>query len=210
MALQQFAFRPGIVKEGTSLTAEGGWFDGNLVRFRMGFAEKIGGWEKYISSSYLGTGRALHPWVNLDGTKLLGLGTRFKLYIQEGASYNDVTPIRETTAAGDVTFAATNGSSTITVTDAAHGATQNDFVTFSGAVTLGGNITTAVLNQEYQIVTIPSVNTYTITAKDTDGNEVFANASDTGNGGASVIGAYQISVGLDVFVYLETNMRVIY
>ena len=86
MALQQFAFRPGIVKEGTSLTAEGGWFDGNLVRFRMGFAEKIGGWEKYISSSYLGTGRALHPWVNRDGTKLLGLGTGFKLYIKEGAS----------------------------------------------------------------------------------------------------------------------------
>ena len=200
MALQQFAFRPGIVKEGTSLTAEGGWFDGNLVRFRMGFAEKIGGWEKYITSSYLGTGRALHPWVNLDGTKLLGLGTRFKLYIQEGASYNDVTPIRETTAAGDVTFAATNGSSTITVTDAGHGANQNDFVTFSEAVTLGGNITADVLNQEYQVVTVPSSSTYTITAKDTDGNEVTANSSDTGNGGASVVGAYQIGVGLDVFV----------
>ena len=200
MALQQFAFRPGIVKEGTSLTAEGGWFDGNLVRFRMGFAEKIGGWEKYISSSYLGTGRALHPWVNLDGTKLLGLGTRFKLYIQEGASYNDITPIRATTAAGDVTFAATNGSSTITVTDAGHGANQNDFVTFSGAASLGGNITAAVLNQEYQVATVPSSSTYTITAKDTDGTEVTANSSDTGNGGSSVVGAYQIGVGLDVFV----------
>ena len=200
MALQQFAFRPGIVKEGTSLTAEGGWFDGNLVRFRMGFAEKIGGWEKYISSSYEGTGRKLHPWVDLDGNKLLGLGTRFKLYIQEGTTYYDITPIRSTTAAGDVTFSATTSSSTITVTDAAHGAVEGDFVTFSGAATLGGNITAEVLNQEYQIQTVPTSSTYTITAKDTSGTEVTANSSDTGNGGSSVVGAYQINSGLDVFV----------
>lgn len=200
MPLQSYQFQPGINKEGTSLTAEGGWFDGNLVRFRKGYAEKIGGWEKYISASYQGTGRKLHAWVDLDGTKLLGLGTRFKLYIQEGSSYNDVTPIRETTAAGDVTFAATNGSSTLTVTDANHGANINDFVTFSDAVSLGGNITADVLNQEYQIATVPSVNTYTITAKDTSGATVTANASDTGNGGASTVGAYQITVGLDVFV----------
>ena len=200
MPLQSYQFQPGINKEGTSLTAEGGWFDGNLVRFRKGYAEKIGGWEKYISSSYEGTGRKLHAWVDLDGTKLLGLGTRFKLYIQEGSSYNDVTPIRETTAAGDVTFAATNGSSTLTVTDTNHGANINDFVTFSDAVSLGGNITADVLNQEYQIVSVPTVNTYTIVAKDTSGSEVTANSSDTGNGGSSTIGAYQITVGLDVFV----------
>ena len=79
MPLQKFLFNPGINKQGTSYTAEGGWFDGNLVRFRKGFAEKIGGWEKYISVSYEGTGRKLHAWVDLDGTKLLGLGTRYKL-----------------------------------------------------------------------------------------------------------------------------------
>ena len=200
MPLAKFIFNPGINKEGTDYTAEGGWFDGNLVRFRKGFPEKIGGWQKYITTSYEGTGRKLHGWVDLDGTKLLGLGTRFKLYIQEGTSYNDITPIRSTTSAGDVTFAATNGSSTITVTDTAHGAVEGDFVTFSGAASLGGNVTAAVLNQEYQINTVPSTSTFTITAKDTSGTEVTANSSDSGNGGGSVVGTYQINVGLDVFV----------
>ena len=202
MPLRPLDFRPGINKESTSYTAEGGWFDGNLVRFRKGFAEKIGGWQKYVSPSYEGTGRKLHNWVNLAGTKLLGLGTRLKLYIQEGNSYSDITPIRLTTGAGDVTFAATNGSSTITVTDASHGAVADDFVTFSGAAALGGsgNITAAVLNQEYQIASVPTTNTYTITAKDTSGSTVTANSSDSGNGGGSTVGAYQINVGLDVFV----------
>ncbi len=202
MPLRPLDFRPGINKESTSYTAEGGWFDGNLVRFRKGFAEKIGGWQKYVSPSYEGTGRKLHNWVNLAGTKLLGLGTRLKLYIQEGNSYSDITPIRLTTGAGDVTFAATNGSSTITVTDTSHGAVADDFVTFSGAAALGGsgNITAAVLNQEYQIASVPTTNTYTITAKDTSGSTVTANANDSGNGGGSTVGAYQINVGLDVFV----------
>jgi hypothetical protein len=200
MALQKFLFNPGINKEGTDYTAEGGWFDGNLVRFRKGFAEKIGGWTKVIQTSYNGTGRKLLGWVDLAGTKLLGLGTRTKLYIQEGTNFNDITPIRSTTSAGDVTFAATNGSSTLTVTDTAHGAAQGDFVTFSGAASLGGNVVAAVINQEYEIATVPSTSTYTITAKDTSGATVTANASDSGNGGGSTVGAYQISVGLDVFV----------
>tara|TARA_R100000329_G_scaffold58111_1_gene52488 strand:+ start:382 stop:2271 length:1890 start_codon:yes stop_codon:yes gene_type:complete len=200
MPLQKFIFNPGINKEGTDYSAEGGWFDGNLVRFRKGFPEKIGGWQKYIQSSYEGTGRKLHGWVNLEGTKLLGLGTRFKLYIQEGTTYNDVTPIRSTTSAGDVTFAATNGSSTLTITDASHGAAEGDFVTFSGAASLGGNVIASVLNQEYQIESVPTVNTYTVVAKDTSGDTVTANSSDSGNGGSSVVGAYQINSGLDVFV----------
>ena len=200
MPLQKFIFNPGINKEGTDYTAEGGGFDGNLVRFRKGLPEKIGGWQKYIQSSYEGTGRKLHGGVDLDGTKLLGLGTRFKLYIQEGTSYNDITPIRSTTGAGDVTFAATNGSSTITVTDTAHGANEGDFVTFSDAASLGGNVVAAVLNQEYQIASVPSTSTFTITAKDTSGAEVTANSSDTGNGGSSTVGTYQITSGLDVFV----------
>ena len=200
MPRQKFLFNPGINKEGTDYTAEGGWYDGNLVRFRQGFAEKIGGWTKVIQTSYNGTGRKLLGWVDLAGTKLLGLGTRTKLYIQEGTNYNDITPIRSTTSAGDVTFAATNGSSTLTVTDSAHGASQGDFVTFSGAASLGGNVTATVLNQEYEIATVPSTSTYTITAKDTSGDEVTANASDSGNGGGSTVGAYQINIGLDVFV----------
>ena len=200
MPLQKFLFNPGINKEGTDYTAEGGWYDGNLVRFRKGFAEKIGGWKKVIQTSYNGTGRKLLGWVDLEGTKLLGLGTRTKLYIQEGASFNDITPIRSTTGAGDVTFAASDGSSTLTITDAAHGASKGDFVTFSGAASLGGNVIAAVLNQEYEIASISSSNAYTITAKDTSGDTVTANSSDSGNGGGSTVGAYQINVGLDVFV----------
>ena len=200
MPLHPVQFKPGINKESTSYAAEGGWFDGNLVRFNKGYAEKIGGWQKYNLASYEGTGRKLHNWVNLAGTKLLGLGTRFKLYIQEGANYNDVTPIRSTTAAGDVTFAATNGSSTLTVTDASHGAAANDFVTFSGAASLGGLITADVLNHNYQIASIVSVNAYTVLATDASGNSVTANASDSGNGGGSIVGKYEITGGLDVFV----------
>ena len=199
MALSKFIFRPGINREGTEYDNEGGWFDSNLIRFRNGRVQKIGGWAKDTLSTYLGKARALHAWVSLDGSKYLGLGTTFKYYIKQGTNFDDITPIRSTTSAGDVTFAATNGSSTITVTDASHGAVTNDFVTFSGAATLGGNITAAVLNQEYQILLVTGTNTYTITAKDTSGTTVTANASDSGNGGSSVVGVYQINVGLDVF-----------
>ena len=200
MPLQKYIFNPGINKEGTDYTAEGGWFDGNLVRFRKGLPEKIGGWVKFITASFNGTGRKLFGWTSLSGTKLLGLGTRTKLYIQSGANYNDITPIRSTTSAGDVTFGATDGSSSINVTDTAHGAAKGDFVTFSDAASLGGNVVAAVLNQEYEIDSITSTSVYVITAKDTSGATVTANSSDSGNGGSSTVGAYQINVGLDVFV----------
>ena len=200
MPLNKVIFRPGINREGTDYDNEGGWFDVNLVRFRNGRAQKIGGWAKETVETFLGKARALHAWVSLAGTKYLGTGTTFKYYVKEGNKFNDVTPIRATTSAGDVTFSASNGDATITVTESAHGAVANDFVTFSGAATLGGLITASVLNQEYQIVTITNANVFTIEAKDTDGNTVTANSSDTGNGGSSVVGAYQINVGLDVYV----------
>ena len=200
MALQKAIFKPGINREGTDYDNEGGWFDCNLVRFRKGRPEKFGGWEKNNANTFLGTARALHSWIALDGTKYLGLGTTFKYYVEEGANFNDITPIRSTTSAGDVTFSASDGDATITVADTAHGAVQNDFVTFSGAASLGGNITAAVLNQEYQIATIVNANSYTIEAKDTSGSTVTANSSDSGNGGSSVVGTYQVNVGLDVFV----------
>ena len=200
MPLQKFIFRPGIDREGTDYSNEGGWFDANLVRFRKNLPEKIGGWAKNTLKTFQSTGRLLHAWVDLELTKYLGLGTTWKFYIKEGDNFNDITPLRVTTSAGDVTFSASNGDATITVTDSSHGAVENDFVTFSGASSLGGNITAAVLNQEYQIATIVNTNSYTIEAKDTDGDEVTANSSDSGNGGSSVVGAYQINVGLDVFV----------
>ena len=200
MPLQKTVFRPGINREGTAYDNEGGWFDCNLVRFRKGRPEKFAGWEKVTSNTYLGTARALHAWISLEGAKYLGVGTHLKYYINEGLNFNDITPIRTTTSAGDVTFAATNGSSEITVTDSSHGAVVNDFVTFSGAATLGGNITANVLNQEYQITSIVDTNNFKITAKDTSGTTVTANSSDSGNGGSSVVGAYQVNVGLDVYV----------
>ena len=200
MPYAKYIFKPGIDREGTDYSNEGGWYDANLVRFRKGRPEKIGGWQKATTNYYLGTGRALHGWVDLAGTHYLGLGTTYKYYVELGSAFNDITPIRATTSAGDVTFSATNGDATITVADTAHGAVANDFVTFSGAATLGGLITAAVLNQEYQIATIVNDNSYTIEAKDTDGDTVTANSSDSGNGGSSVVGAYQINVGLDVYV----------
>jgi len=200
MALEKFILRPGINREGTDYSNDGGWFDANLVRFRKGLPEKIGGWAKATTNTFLGTARGLHAWVDLSLSKFLGVGTTFKYYIREGQNFYDITPLRVTTTAGDVTFSATNGSSTITVTDTSHGAATNDFVTFSGASSLGGNITAAVLNQEHQITSVPSANTYTFEAKDTSGATVTANSSDSGNGGSSVVGAYQINVGLDVYV----------
>jgi hypothetical protein len=200
MALQKLQFRPGINRETTSYANEGGWFMCDKVRFRFGVPEKIGGWIATSSNTFLGTCRDLHSFVALDGSKYTGVGTHLKYYVEEGGAYNDITPIRATTAAGDVTFAATDGSSSLVVTDTAHGAIENDFVTFSGAVSLGGLITADVLNQEYQIVEIINDDSYRITAKDTSGATVTADSSDTGDGGASVVGTYQINVGLDTTV----------
>lgn len=193
MPLQKFIFQPGINKEGTAYSNSGGWFNSNLVRFRKGLPEKIGGWTKSSSNSFKSTGRALHAWVDLSGTKYLGLGTTWKYYAVDGQVFNDITPIRATTTNG-IVFAATDGSAVITATDSAHGCVINDFVTIAEAVSLGGLITAAVLNQEYQVASVPSADTFTFTATAT------ANSSDTGNGGSAADAVYQINVGLDVYV----------
>ena len=202
MPLTKLQFRPGVVKDLTSYSNEGGWRDSDKVRFRLGFPEKIGGWEKYSSQTFLGTCRALHNWIALDSSNFMGLGTTSKYYVEQGGVYNDITPIRETTAAGDVTFARfVIGFPTINVFDNAHGAVAGDSVTFSDAVSLGGDITADVLNQEYQISAISSDNEYTIVAKDpVTGNPVPAQSSDVGNGGTATVGEYQINSGLDTQV----------
>jgi hypothetical protein len=209
MPLTKLQFRPGINRETTSYSNEGGWFDMDKTRFRFGYAEKIGGWVKKSINAFLGSCRALHPWVALDGTPFLGLGTHLKYYIEEGGAYRDITPIRKTTTDG-ITFAATNGSATITATDSGHGAIVDDFVTISEAVSLGGNITADVLNQEYIILSVPDANTFTFEARVADTSidsittssglnptPVLANASDTGNGGSSADATYQVTIGLD-------------
>ena len=191
MPMKTLKFKPGINSDVTAYSNEGGFIDGNKIRFRFGFPEKIGGWAKHNANTYQGKARRLHNWVALDGSDYLGIGTHLKYYVEEGTTFNDITPIRSTTSAGDVTFSATNGSSTVTVIDPAHGANLNDFVTFSGAATLGGLVTATVLNQEYQIQSLISSNQYTITVG------VTANSSDTGSGGGSVVGTYQLNVGTD-------------
>ena len=199
MPLSKLNFKPGINKEETDYANEGGWVDGDKIRFRKGRVEKIGGWEKLSSDTLIGSARALHSWISLGGNKYLGIGTTNKYYIEEGGTYNDVTPVRKTTT-NSATFAATNGSSTLTVTDSAHGAVNGDFVTFSSAVSLGGNVIASVLNQEYQITLVTGTNTYEITAKDTSGDTVTANSSDSGNGGSSTDAVYLANSGLDVYV----------
>tara|TARA_R110002012_G_scaffold278045_2_gene465598 strand:+ start:693 stop:2804 length:2112 start_codon:yes stop_codon:yes gene_type:complete len=278
MPLTKLQFKPGINREVTSYSNEGGWFNMDKVRFRFGYAEKIGGWTRNAGVAFLGTCRALHPWVALDGTQYVGVGTHLKYYILEGQQYYDITPLRNTTSAGDVTFAtgadtlngaidadaesitlnsisgfpasgrikidseeityaaivsstlvgcvrgvsgttaATHDNSaavtcaTITVTDSNHGALENDFVTFTDATSLGGVIVANILNQEYQITTIVSDNAYQIEARTLssigsitttsglDPTFVFANTSDTGNGGSSTVGAYQVNTGLDTTI----------
>jgi len=201
--LQKLQFRPGVNRESTTLANEGGWFESDKVRFRSGYPEKIGGWVKDSGTvvepavpptgMFWGICRSMWNWVSLNGFNLLSLGTNLKFYIQNGVggSINDVTPLRSTTIAGQVTFAATSGSTTIVVTDSGWGGQTNDFVTFTGAVSLGGNITAAILNSEFQ-VTYLSTSTYSITAS------IAANASDVGNGGSLTVAEYQIATGADV------------
>jgi hypothetical protein len=212
MPLFSMKFRPGINKDQTDYTNEGGWFDSDKVRFNNGLPEVIGGWEKKTTYSFLGSCRSLHAWVATDSELYLTVGTNIKYYVDEGGAFYDITPIRTTTSAGAITFAAVNGSSTITVTNLSHGALENDFVTFSGAVSLGGQITAAILNQEYQVETIIDGDNYTIAARTVSSilditvggvlvpTTVNADGSDTGNGGASVVGVYQINTGLDTTV----------
>ena len=192
--LKSLTLKPGVNRESTRYSAEGTYYETDKVRFRFGLPEKIGGWQRVSASTYLGVARSLTNWATLSGQNLLAVGTNLKYYIERGGQYFDVTPIRATTAPGGVTFAATTGSAVITATDAAHGAQQGDFVTFSGAVSLGGNITATVLNQEYTVATVLTANTYTFVATAT------ANASDSGNGGGAVVGAYQIPVGNEIEV----------
>jgi len=181
MPLKTLRFKPGVFRENTRYAAEGGWYETDKVRFRSGQPEKIGGWQRINDYTYLGVCRSLWPW-----QRYIGVGTNLKYYVNYGAFF-DVTPIRATTT-NTATFAASTGSDVITVTDNAHGANTGDFVTFSGAISLGGNITAAVLNTNHQ-VTVTGANTYTFVASAT------ANASDSGNGGGAVTAQYEIHVG---------------
>ena len=194
MPLSKILFKPGINRENTRYTTEGGWYDGDKVRFRQGTPEKIGGWQRISANTFLGTCRSLWNWVTLGFLNLVGVGTNLKFYIERGGAYYDITPIRDTVTLTNP-FTATNGSAVISVADTAHGCVTGDFVTYSGATGLGGNITATVLNKEYQ-VTVVNANLYTINVG------VNANATDAAGspGGGTVTAAYQINVGPEFVV----------
>ena len=188
MPLKKLELKPGVDRERTRYSSEGGWYECDKVRFRQEFPEKIGGWKRISANTFTGICRSLWAWTTLAGQRFVGVGTHQKFYLELGGNYYDITPIRATTT-NAATFAATNTSTTITVTDSSHGAAVGDFVTFSSAVSLGGTITAAILNAEFEVQTVPSSNTYTITSS------VAANSSDSGNGGSATDAAYQISSG---------------
>ena len=163
MPLQKLQFRPGVNREGTTLANEGGWYDCDKVRFRSGYPEKIGGWAALSYNTFLGVCRSLWNWVTLKGFNVAGVGTNLKFYIESGGAYNDITPIRLNTT-NTTTFAATTGSTTITVTDTGAFSLQaGDFVTFDNTTSLGGAITATVLDSEFQIpvsythLTLPTI-----------------------------------------------------
>ena len=193
MPLVKVQFKPGVNRETTAYGAEGQWFDSDLIRFRSGRPEKMGGWTRLSSSTIQGVGRSLHTWASLDNSKFMGLGTETKFYIEEGGGYNDVTPIRATTALGTNPFkTGASGSSVITVTAPGHGAVSGDFVTFTGGTTTDG-ISAAQLNAEHELTIIDS-NSYTITVTGT------ASSGNTSGGGSSVVASYQINTGLNTVV----------
>ncbi|NBU70294.1 MAG: hypothetical protein EBS53_02395 [Bacteroidetes bacterium] len=191
MALQKILYKPGVNRENTRYTTEGGWYECDKIRFRQGNPEKLGGWTQFSSNTFLGTCRSLWNWVTLASNNLVGVGTNLKFYICQGGAYSDVTPIRDTVTLTNP-FSATNGSSVITVTDSGHGCVTGDFVTYSGSgiTGLGGNITAAVLTGEFQ-VTVVDTNTYTITVSAT------ATPTDVSGspGGGTVVTQYQLNTG---------------
>jgi hypothetical protein len=209
MPYRNIDFASGITKEGTEYSDKNRFTDGSRIRFRKNRVEKIGGWRTKgqvqtsgvsINKFFEGDAREIKSFVALSGKKYCGIGTQLKYYIKDGDTFFDVTPVRTTTT-GSATFTSTSGTSTVTVNQTSHGVVVNDFVIISSASTLGAtNITGTVLNQEYQVTGVPSANTFTISARDTDGNAVVSDGAVTGGGGGSTAITYLINAGLNNFV----------
>ena len=186
MPLQKLKFNPGVDRENTRYAAEGGWYETDKVRFRRGMPQKIGGWVRLSASTFLGVCRSMLNWVTLQQQNLVSVGTNLKYYIERGGAYFDITPIRATATLTNP-FTTTLNSTTVLVTDNAHGALQNDFVTFSGASAVGG----LTLNGEFQISFVDA-NSYNITAA--------SQASSGATGGGTVTAAYQVNTGNEIAV----------
>ena len=202
--MQKLQFKPGVNRDQSNYTNEGGWYACDRIRFRSGQPQKIGGWLKGTAQVLIGVCRQMFTWVTVDAGNYMAVGTNKKLYIDAGTNLYDITPVQHTSttlgaAAGP--FTAVSGSSTLTVsysTDTAYDPAVGNYVTFSGATSLGGNITADVLNAAYgyEILTVNTgAKTYTIKVTAT------ANASDTSKGGATVTADYDIDVGPLVNIY---------
>ena len=201
MALQKLQFKAGVNRNITNYSNEGGWFECDKIRFIDGYPEKLNGWARYSPTNVTGTCRALFGYITSFSDDFLALGTNNKVFLEVGENFNDITPIRVTSDANDV-FTATDGSSVITVAATGHGAETGDFVTFSNATSFGGNIVAAVINQNYEITKIND-NSYSISAKDINGDTVLANSSDAGSskGGTSTIQTFEINAGVGVITF---------
>ena len=195
MPLTKLVFRPGLNREGTNYSNEGGWYDGDKIRFRSGFVERIGGWVKVGASAFLGTCRSMHDFVTLASENLLFLGTEKKAYLEDSGALYDITPIRRTVTLGANPFNTTGGagSGVITVTDTGHGVTLGSYVTFSGATAFDG-LTTANLNKEQVVTAVVNANSYRVNTGGT------ASSGGTAGGGSSVVAAYQINIGLNTTI----------
>ena len=192
MPLSKLQIAPGIDKQNTEYGAEGRWVDCDNVRFRYGLPEKIGGWEKVTSDALVGATRAILSYSDLGGVKYIIYGTNKKLYAYSEGSYADITPTRATGTGNITQFATTNGSTTVTVTDSSHGALIGDFVTIASVSGAVGGISAANLQGEFEILTVPNSNTYTIEAK--------AAASSTTTG-ATANATYQLNTGAAVSLF---------
>ena len=187
MPLQKLALKPGLNREGTSYSNEGGWYDGDKIRFRSGLPEKIGGWTQVSPSTFLGYCRSLWNWVDLSGNNFIGVGTTSKYYIYNGGTYNDITPIYYTSTLGTNPIASTASSTLVTITDTAYNPAVGDYLLFSSVVTVGG----AVISGEYIVTSVPSATTYTIV--------IASAASSTTTGGTGAIIQYELPVGSAIY-----------
>ncbi len=194
MPLTKLQFRPGINREGTNYSNEGGWYDGDKIRFRSGFVERIGGWAKVGTAAFNGTCRKLHDFVTLASENLLFMGTNTKVYLEDSGVLNDITPIRRTVTLGTNPLTTQSaGTGVVRVTDVGHGATLGDFVTFSGATAVDG-LTTGDLNKEQEVTAVIDNDNYEV---NTGG---VCTAGSTAGGGSAVDAVYQINIGLNTTI----------
>lgn len=192
MPLSKLVFKPGINRDQTNYASEGGWFDMDKVRFRSGYPEKIGGWTVQTFDRYVGEARLLFAWALTTGATLLCIGTNEKIYVTQGTTLFDITPIRATfvSTATDNCFGTTNGSTTVLVTLVGHGAEEGAYVTFSGAVAVGG-VPAGDLNKEFKVSNVTN-NTFTITVA------TAATSTVTSGGGTGITAVFQINIGYPI------------